>query len=97
MCRRTPWSSVVPGSTGYFLDVLATCSSIDPIPELEYCQLSIRGVFRDPDGPQHGEGRRSADGREGGDRGRRHPKISTMMTPSARDENTPWEGWRRKE
>ncbi len=66
-------------------------------PELEYRQLGLRGVFRDPAGPQHGEGGRTADGREGGDRGCRHPKILTMMTAGARDENAPCGGWRRKE
>jgi hypothetical protein len=59
--------------------------------------LGLRGVFRDPAGPQHGEGCRTADGREGADRGRRHPKILTMMTAGARNENAPWGGWRRKE
>ena len=65
--------------------------------ELEYRQLGLRGVFRDPAGPQHGEGGRTADGREGGYRGPRHPKILSMMTAGARDENAPWGGWRRKE
>jgi hypothetical protein len=66
-------------------------------PEPAYRQLGLRGVFRDPAGPQHGEGSRTADGREGGYRGPRHPKILSMMTAGARDENAPWGGWRRKE
>jgi hypothetical protein len=66
-------------------------------PEPAYRQLGLRGVFRDPAGPQHGEGGRTADGREGGYRGPRHPKILSMMTAGARDENAPWGGWRRKE
>jgi hypothetical protein len=66
-------------------------------PEPAYRQLGLRGVFRDPAGPQHGEGGRTADGSEGGYRGPRHPKILSMMTAGARDENAPWGGWRRKE
>src|SRR5215208_3652423 len=54
-----------------------------------YHQLGLRGVFRDPAGPQHGEGGRTTDGREGGYRGPRHPKILSMMTAGARDENAP--------
>jgi hypothetical protein len=49
-------------------------------PEPAYRQLGLRGVFRDPAGQQHGEGGRTADGREGGYRGPRHPKILSMMT-----------------
>src|SRR5919112_4033539 len=48
-----------------------------------------RGVFRDPAGPQHGEGGRTVDGHEGGDRGRRQLKSLIMMTAGARDENAP--------
>ena len=66
-------------------------------PEPAYRQLALRGVFRDPAGPQHGEGGRTADGREGGYGDPRHPKILSMINAGARDESAPWGGWRRKE
>src|SRR5215212_4293366 len=97
MYHTTPWSSVVLWSTGNSWTLWQPCPASAQSPDLEYRQLSRRGVFRDPAGPQHGEGGRTADGHEGGDRGRRHLKILTMMTPSARDENAPWGGWPRKE
>src|SRR5829696_6440982 len=72
-----PWTFWQPGP--------ASAQSTEPA----YRQLGLRGVFRDPAGPQHGEGDRTADGREGGYRGPRHPKILSMMTAGARDENAP--------
>src|SRR5215211_570638 len=70
-CRgapEIPWSFSQPGP--------ASAQATEP----EYSQLGLQGVFRDPAGLQHGEGGRTADGREGGYRGPRHPKILSMMT-----------------
>jgi 2-iminobutanoate/2-iminopropanoate deaminase len=78
-------------------DVCKTTIFMTDFEDYDTVKRGLQRAFRDPAGPQHGEGGRTPDGREGGDRGRRRPKVLTMMTAGERDENAPWGGWRRKE
>jgi hypothetical protein len=96
MYHRTPWSSVVPGSTGYPWRFWQRGPASAQSPELEYRQLCCGEYFETLPARSIVKVAELLMG-EGGDRGRRHPKILTMITAGARDENAPCGGWRRKE